>query len=344
LSKDGAVTKPFQTSHGWHIVKRVSLKPVVTDPNDKNYHYELEQRIVTDNRWRHSHDFIYNKVRQKPGVKIFTYDEAALWNMSDSVLDHVPMTSGWAIQAHTPLFAIGDSIYDANMWVTYANTYRYKQDGTGPKPWEQVRKEWIENSMLTWYRDHLEEYNSDFAAQMTEFREGNLFFEIMQEEVWNKAQNDSAALRVLYDQNKGKYLWKQSADAVLFFCSDMNTANTVYDRLKANPNNWQKIVAEYTDKVIADSARYEWEQIPNLNKMSPKKGMLTAPLLNSADNTASFAFIMNVYPNPTQRSFVEARGLVINDYQDVLEKKWDEQLRKKYPVVINDKVLEDISK
>jgi peptidyl-prolyl cis-trans isomerase SurA len=30
LSKDGAVSKPFLTSHGWHIVKRISMKPVMT--------------------------------------------------------------------------------------------------------------------------------------------------------------------------------------------------------------------------------------------------------------------------------------------------------------------------
>jgi peptidyl-prolyl cis-trans isomerase SurA len=45
-----------------------------------------------------------------------------------------------------------------------------------------------------------------------------------------------------------------------------------------------------------------------------------------------------------QRSFTEARGMVINDYQNVLESKWDESLRKKYPVTIDKKVLEEISR
>ena len=72
--------------------------------------------------------------------------------------------------------------------------------------------------------------------------------------------------------------------------------------------------------------------------------MITTPLLNATDNTASFAYIVNAYPQTSQRSFNEAKGLVINDYQAMLEKDWDEALRKKYPVVIDQKVLSDISK
>lgn len=45
-----------------------------------------------------------------------------------------------------------------------------------------------------------------------------------------------------------------------------------------------------------------------------------------------------------QRSFNESKGLVINDYQVLLEEKWNEALRKKYPVTIDEKVLTEISK
>lgn len=344
LPKDNAVSKPFLTSHGWHIVKRLSLKPVVTDPNNKAYQDELKQRIISDNRWKSSRDFVYQKVKEKKGFKKFPYDDAALWNMSDSVLDGKPMTSGWAITANTALFAIGDSIYNANHWVNYANTYRFKQDGTGAKPWEQVREEWYHFAMLEYYKEHLEDFNDDFRYQMAEFRDGNLFFEIMQQEVWNKSQTDTTALLALYEKNKKNYLWQQSADAVLFFCSDINTAGNVYEKLKKDPANWRKIAEEYPEKVIADSSRYEWNQVPNLNKMLPKAGMITSPLLNASDNTASFGYIVRVYNQPTQRSFNEARGMIINDYQVVLERQWDEALRKKYPVTVDQKMLTEISK
>jgi peptidyl-prolyl cis-trans isomerase SurA len=345
LPKDNAVSKPFLTSHGWHIVKRISLNPVITDPKDKNNLQDLQQKVMADGRWKSSRDFIYKKVTDKVGFKKYPYNDAAMWAMSDSVLDLKPMTDlGRTIIATTPMFSIGDSVYNATQWVNYANTYRFKQDGSGAKPYDQVREEWIKFALLNYYKDHLEEFSEDFRSQMIEFTDGNLFFEIMQQEVWNKAQSDSAALLNLYQQNKKNYTWKQSADAILFFCADQNTAKALYDKIKANPADWKKITDQFGEKVVADSSRYEWSQIPNINKMVPKKGMITTPLLNTNDNTASFAYILNAYPQPMQRSFVEAKGLVINDYQTVLEKNWDEALLRKYPVVIDKKVLNDISK
>lgn len=344
LAKDGAVSKPFLTSHGWHIVKRMSVKPVITDSKDKANLRELEQKIRTDSRWESSRDFIYNQVKAKAGYKKYSYDDEALWNMTDSVLEQKPMTSGWAIKANTPLFSIGDSVYDATKWVNYANTYRFKQDGSGAKPHSQVREEWVQFSMVEYYKDHLEDFNEDFRYQMNEFRDGNLFFEIMQQEIWNKAQNDSAALLALYEKNKKTYLWKQSADAVIFFCSDETIAKTVYAIVKKNPKDWRKVADMYTEKIVVDSSKFEWSQIPSLGNIIPKAGIITAPIVNKTDNTAAFAYIINAYPGPMQRTFNEARGMVINDYQDILEKRWDEELKKKYPVMVDQKVLADISK
>jgi peptidyl-prolyl cis-trans isomerase SurA len=344
LPKDGAVSKPFLTTHGWHIVKRISLKPVITDADNKANQQDLQQRITNDSRWKSSRDFIYNQVIAKAKYKKNTYSDAALWALSDSLIDNRPLGVGNGMKTSSPLFTIGDSLYTVNAWITYAKINRYKQDGSGLKPNGQVMDEFVHTSMYNYYRDHLEDFNDEFRNQMSEFKEGNLFFEVMQQDIWNKAQNDSAALLDLYNKNKKNYTWKQSADAIFFFCNDQAIAKTFYNELKKNPADWRKIAEMYSEKIVADSARYEWSQLPNLNKMVPKAGMLTTPLTNQSDNTASFAYIIKTYPQSMQRSFSEAKGMVINDYQVLLEDQWTAALRKKYPVVIDKKVLESISK
>ena len=179
---------------------------------------------------------------------------------------------------------------------------------------------------------------------MAEFRDGNLFFEIMQQEVWNKTQSDSTALLTLYEKNKGKYNWKQSADAVIFFCSDAATAKTLNDQLKKNGQGWKKSVEKLSEKVVADSARYEWSQLPGLGKNIPKAGTLTSLTINPTDNTTSFAYIIAVHPQPAGRTFTEAKGLVMNDYQTWLEEEWVKQLKKEYHVVVDEKEVEKLSK
>ena len=59
-----------------------------------------------------------------------------------------------------------------------------------------------------------------FKAQMDEFKEGNMLFEIMQRKVWGKASSDTAGLKEFYNLHKQKYLWNSSAEAVIFSCSN----------------------------------------------------------------------------------------------------------------------------
>ena len=344
LTKNGAVSKPFLTSHGYHIVKRIGVKPVVTDPGNKENMKNLEQKVTVDARSVTSRDFIYQRVRNKPGLKKSSYMDAVLWALSDSLLDNLPMETRGNMNEETLLFSIGDTSFKVTNWLGFARSYRYKKDGTGKKSYEELMREFENASMYNYYRDHLEEYNDVFRTQMAEFTDGNLFFEVMQQDIWNRGQTDSLALVSLYEKNKQKYLWKPSADVVIFFCSDAVIATTVYDQVKKDPSNWKKTIAAVSEKVMADSARHEWDQIPGLNKKIPQPGLVTAPIVNTADNTAAFSYIIKVYNKPMQRSFIEAKGLVINDYQAKLEAEWIKELRKKYPVIIDQKVLNTISK
>jgi peptidyl-prolyl cis-trans isomerase SurA len=346
LPKDGAISKPILTDYGYHIIKRVSVKPIVTDPANKENMEDLKQRITTDDRWKTARNFIYDRVRKKAGFQKVAYKDAALWALSDSLLDLKPVGSGKNMSPVAPLFTIGDTTITVREWIQYAQAYRYKPDRSGMKPYPDLMDEFSKSAMYDYYRSHLEEFSDEFRIQMNEFRDGNLFFEIMQQEIWNRTQNDSLALLAMYEKNKSKYNWKPSVDAVIFFCSDAATSKTLHDQLKkdAPAGTWKKAAEVFSEKVVTDSSRYEWEQVPGLGKMIPKAGLLTHETPNPSDNTASFAYILKVYTEPSQRTFNEAKGLVMNDYQAWLEEQWLKDLRQKYPVVVDEKVLASISK
>ncbi|HEY6504407.1 MAG TPA: peptidylprolyl isomerase, partial [Chitinophagaceae bacterium] len=344
LPKNDAVSKPFLTSHGYHIVKRISVKPVVTNPADKANMDELQQKIMNDDRWKTAKDFVYDRVKKKAGFQKSNYNDAVLWALTDSLLDHKPAGIGRTMNQQSPLFKIGDTTITVLSWIPYAQAFRYKLDRSGFKPYPELMDEFSRSAMYDYYRSHLEDFSDEFRIQMQEFRDGNLFFEIMQQEIWNRTQNDSAALMSLYEKNKNNYNWQPSADAVIFFCSDAATAKTLYEQLKRSPSQWKKASEPLSEKVVADSSRYEWAQLPGLEKSAPKAGVLTAPVINPTDNTASFTYIVKVYTTSSPRTFNEAKGLVMNDYQAWLEEQWIKELRKKYPVTIDQKVLADISK
>jgi hypothetical protein len=115
----------------------------------------------------------------------------------------------------------------------------------------------------------------------------------------------------------------------------MVTAQQLSAQLKKSAANWKDLVASMEEKVTADSGRFELTGIPNPSKLPLKKGVVTAPVLNKGDNTASFAYVLQLYDKPAQKSFEEAKTAAISDYQNELEMKWMEVLKKKYPVTIN---------
>jgi peptidyl-prolyl cis-trans isomerase SurA len=42
--------------------------------------------------------------------------------------------------------------------------------------------------------------------------------------------------------------------------------------------------------------------------------------------------------------YTDVRGLVVTDYQEMLEKQWVEELRRRYPFTVNKDVLETVNK
>jgi len=65
---------------------------------------------------------------------------------------------------------------------------------------------------------------------------------------------------------------------------------------------------------------------------------------NNADNSAGFVKVIKMYPAKLQRSFEEAKSLVINEYQKYLEEKWMKELTTKYPVKVNNIVFQSLLK
>jgi peptidyl-prolyl cis-trans isomerase SurA len=344
LPADGAISQPFISEHGYHIVKRMAVKPVVTNSTDNDNNEQLRQKIMADDRWKTIKEFIYTNVKAKAGYQKIPYLDVALWGISDSLLDFKAAGVGRNMNEKSPLFKIGKNTYTIKEWIEYAQAYRYKADRSGLKAYPDLLDEFTKQSMYQYYRENLEDFNDDFKNQMAEFKEGNLFFEIMQQEVWNKAQTDSAALLALFEKNKSTYDWKESADAVIFFCTDAATAKLLEEQVKKSPADWKKTAEALSEKVVADSSRYEWSQIPGVGTATPKAGSITAIAVNPSDNTASFAYIRTVYTQPSPRSFAEAKGLVMNDYQQLLENEWVKRLKTKYPVVIDQKVLNAVAK
>jgi len=343
LTKNGEIGKPFLTDHGYHIIKRTSLTPPPTVKNKKSLDM-IRILVEKDPRVNVAKDKLYNKILAQTGYKQFNVDQAMLQMYLDSVLASRPPSLGNPVNKGTALFSVGQSTKTVNDLLTYSVTNRYKADGSGMKPFNELNEEFKRNAVMEYYRAHLEEFNEEFNMQMKELKDGNLFFDIMMREVWSNAQSDTAGQRKFYDQNKSKYKWNYSADAVIFYCGDAATAKSFRDMLVKDKSKWKAVLENFSDKITSDSARFEITKIPGALKTTAKVGTITNIVKNKDDNSASFAVIFKIYPLPGQKTFADARGDVVSDFQDSIDKKWIAELKKKYPVKVNEEVLKTIAK
>ena len=178
---------------------------------------------------------------------------------------------------------------------------------------------------------------------MEEFKDGNVLFEIMERNIWGKASADVNGLQKYYNENKGKYLWKASANIILFNCANKAVADNARAALLGG-KDWKKIAEESNNNIQADSGRFELSQIPVAIDSKTAEGFVSEVLVSPVDGNASFLKLIHHYPANLQRSFDEAKGMVINDYQNILEEKWISELKNRYPVKINQAVLQSLLK
>ena len=341
LARDGEISRPLATEFGYHIIKRLSRKPF-PPTMDETATAGLRQQILNDPRVEISRQALYNRIFRETGFQRAVIPEAELWSFTDSALRNSGYSSNGNLSNSTMVFSFSQRAYTIKEWIDFVRVTKPTRAGSSLSD-KDLFQRYIERTAMDYYRNHLEQYNKDFAFQLNEFKEGNLLFEIMQRKIWDKASTDSAGLVKYYDAHKSKYWWNASADALLFTCNSTGTAEALKARLTAGAvGAWRTYADSIGSAIQADSGRYELAQIPGTSFSAPVAQSFTEFTGNKADNTVSFAYILSVYSNREPRSYHDARGFVINDYQGFLEEQWVQGLRKEYPVKIDEQIFKTL--
>lgn len=344
LNKDNEISQPFETEFGYHIIKRISADTVSSDKNDEAYMYNLKQQVLKDIRIEVATKKFVIDILPKTGYKKYKVNEEDLWKVSDSSLMANKNITGGNLNEKTILFSYNNNTkVKVSDWILYLRNSNKAQPGHLYESYKKLFPAFIAASSIENYRNRLQEFNLDFKNQIQEFKDGNNLFEIMERKVWGKASADSAGLLKYYNQYKEKYLWNASAEAIIFSCANENVAKNSIEELEKG-KSWKDVMNDNSSQVQADSGRYELNQIPVNDKTNFTSGLITLPVINKNDGTEVFTKILKLYPDHQQRNFDDARGLVINDYQNYLEVKWIEQLKKQYPVKVNEKVFQTLLK
>jgi peptidyl-prolyl cis-trans isomerase SurA len=341
LKADGEISKPFTTAFGYHIIKRIKQQPLLTNSTDPTAIYEMKQKILQDARINIEREKFAQELLVKLGYKkTGLVKDADLFRYADSMLKNPDMNRVKIFPiSNKPIISFRNETLKGEDWLKFVSNYKTTGEQYSGEPPAFLWEKFIRNAAVNNYKKNLELYNADFRFQMQEFKEGNMLFEIMERNVWNKAFSDSVGLLKIYNANKANYKWGASAAVIMVNAANATLANDVLAQMK-NGVALKSIMEKHVNEVQADSGRFELSQIAGAENNS-QPGSYTAVKTNE-DGTAYFVKFIQFFPANQQRSFEEARGLVINDYQNELEQKWLTSLKKKYPVKVNEVLLKQM--
>jgi peptidyl-prolyl cis-trans isomerase SurA len=340
LKKDGEISKPYESSFGYHIIKRLSRNPIPAKADQKALD-RMKEKIKTDPRVAISKKRMTQTILKQTQFKEYLPAGNRLWDYTDSALLNKPPAANAGITDQSPLFEFPGKKYTVGDWIVYRRNLRSSPNITNGKTNADVLDLYRQTVAFDYYREHLEKYNGAFAAQVNEFSDGNLLFEIMQRQIWNRSIADSSGLKKYFDFNTKKYWWKPGSEAIIFNAPNIAVAKNLQAELAKNIAGWRVTIDNYAGQIHADSGRFELSQIPGKQPVGAAKFTQTA---TNSDRSVQFAYIVREYNTAAPRTYEEARGLVINDYQNDLENQWIEELKKKYPVTVSETVFRQLPK
>ncbi|NQU85217.1 MAG: peptidylprolyl isomerase [Mariniphaga sp.] len=330
LEKNGDYTEPIVTQFGFHIIKRLDHRPVKTFDEVKS---EIERRIKSDPaRSVHSKSAFVGKLKSEYGFQV---NEKNVKNVKNNTyLIKVDPNNSLTDQ----LFLLDGTEYTIDRFFTYTiDNYpalREFEEST----FNKYLNEWVEYELTSYEDSKLEDKYPDFKYLMQEYHDGILLFNLSDEKIWSFASTDSIGLEAYYKRNTGKYMWGERFKGLIVKCMNIETREEA-DKYFSEGMTVQEVLdltnSEEEKVQIEEGA---WEKNSN-------------PIVNfyvwNGEKPENFneelEFIRGDKIGSESKLLNEARGLYLSDYQNYLETEWVKELRSKYKIKVNKKLLKAIN-
>lgn len=344
LDQDNTYCKPIKTNIGFHIIKRISKR----DNSDMDrLKKRIQARINNNDRFQIAENKMIEDVKEEAGFK---EDKASFQRLATSLTQDF-YSYKWqkpTYEENVNLISIGNTDYNLNDFAEYAKSnvrerLKFSKSKDLTEAATELYDKFVTEKVLAYEEENLESKYPDFKSLMREYREGILLFEITKQEVWDKASSDTTGLKTFYGENKLNYIWPERVKVFKYTlegeASALRHAYTFFQN-----KGKKKFLKEYeehsklslkVDEEVFEKSNSEIESLELKKESVSKLSLKPEP---------AYFYSFEEMVEPTPKTLNEAKGYVIADYQDHLEKKWINELNKKYKIKVNDKVFKSLIK
>lgn len=347
--KDGQVSGKVKTIYGTHIIKRDSTRIPDALTERDNAKKTYKRLYFEEDKRAH-----YDSLRKAWGYA---------WNLPvfDQLMFTIDTTknttdTSWTKQIPTAQLTATLYKYPHHEITVkeFTDSLRLRKDFHGytlnRAGMERAMNKIIDPILLEQATANLDKTDPEFAALMREFNDGILLFKVEEQEVWSKLRFDTADARRFFDTTRTRWVTDTRYVISEIFVLTDSAANDIQQRLRSG-QDFATLAREYTQRqgMREKDGRYgalspkTSELAKYAQEHSMTVGSISAPF---SVNRGTAIIKLEAIEQPREKTFDEAQPELAPAYQDQLQKKltetWLADVSKRYPVVLNQKVIDSI--
>lgn len=348
LKNPGDISEPVRTKFGWHIIRLVAKKPL----GDFNSMKDDIRKRIENGPWKdYAKERFIARLKEQYPVREFPVNRQNLFARIDTSLLKGLWSDSAVADLKAPVFTITDT-----RWVPETKTYtqadladfieknqrKFMNKGSMSAMLNALYEQFLNNSLTLFEDARLEAKNPPFRDLMDEYMNGILLFDLASDKVWTRAVEDTAGLRQFYEQNKHNYMGQEKAQITIYTARSAAVAEQLR-ALQSKGLSDEKLLARLNkkDKNSLLIAKETVEKGKNSELEKLGWGTAGQTFTVATDSVVRLLRIDRILP-PAPRPLNEIKGYVVADYQEKLEREWVAELKRRYPVAVNEQVFRSI--
>lgn len=357
LQDVGDISKPVMTDYGFHIIR---LTEIVPSPSFKIMELQLFDRVRFGDRLSYfnekgceqlmkkmsfsvnnkaykklqalteytdpqSTDFI-QKIKNEDDI-LFTIDGRKTYKVKDFILYLQDIMNRKVDKSEVdPLL-----IYDKNEIKTLSSDIL-----------DELFFIYSVNEVKRYAKENIEKILPGFDKIIKEYTEGLLLFNIKNKNIWERSAMDEKGLEQYFNDHNSRYTWDAPKyKGLIIHCKDEETLSKAKSLSsgKSDLDGLSSVLRKTLNSGIATIQIEKGLWAKGENKYIDHE-VFSGPAVEKKKAFPLFFVTGKLISSP--QNFRDDRARVEADYQLQLEARWNEYLRKKYKVEINDNVINSI--
>lgn len=340
--KENEISKPIKTNYGYHIVRYVSSSGIDSFDKEKE---NIKKRVEKDMRASVGDEVVLKRLMKENKFKEYVRVKDKFIAKVDSTLNDGAFVVSPSTDVKKVLFKLNGDRFTVNDFISYIEKNQKQEPFLSPEAYAYtLYNDFVKETVFAYEDSHLETKYPEFGMLVREYHDGILLFDLMEKEVWNKAAKDTVGLNKFYEEHKYEYMWGERVKTIAITTTKPELVDTLEYFLD------EDLTADSIRAIIKSDKKFSgasaktvfFQKGENRDIDAVEWFPSTVIRYNSFADKTTYIYKMLEILQPEPKKFKEVRGIITSAYQAQLEQDWIKTLKAKYPVSVNEAVLNQV--